>query len=525
MPLLPLIEQTEDGFLEVVLLPKLALLMKRVLACVCSNLRFRLSALFRASTLSVLRCDAIWSNVLFVASLRNLQVLSVEGEGVLELGRLRKLPRLKVTPELGRLSALFLGGTIAAGNLVLRLSDGVTTRNLEALAQALQPPALLQLSDVDIAAMIGTWAARIHRLQEYPSNAPSCDAPEIQQAFVDALPMQAHIGAMIQCARQSGPPLPIFRRFPRGIMLAALNQERSFKLLSKRYILSYAADEPWNDRDFVLEALQHDGHALLHASAEMQGAREVVLAAVQNNGCALEHASTELRGDRGVVLAAVQQAGHAALKYASVELWGDYEVVLAAVQKNGCALEHASKELRGNRGVVLAAVQQAGHAALKYASVELIGDREFVLAAVQQDSRVLKFAAVELRCDRNVVLAAVHQNGHALEYATEELRGDRELILAAVKSNGKALMWASDELRGDREVVLLAKEHNPIAIEYASDEFPWRQYWPELAPDPKRYSNRKAPKSAEHALSQLLLEYTKKSRRIRNGRQAPDRLP
>ena len=51
------------------------------------------------------------------------------------------------------------------------------------------------------------------------------------------------------------------------------------------------------DREFLMEAVKQNGHALEYASAELKGDREIVMAAVKQNGDALEYASDELKGD------------------------------------------------------------------------------------------------------------------------------------------------------------------------------------------------------------------------------------
>ncbi len=46
-----------------------------------------------------------------------------------------------------------------------------------------------------------------------------------------------------------------------------------------------------SDREIVLAAVQHDGHALRHASEELLASRKFVPTAAQLTGLALQHAS------------------------------------------------------------------------------------------------------------------------------------------------------------------------------------------------------------------------------------------
>ena len=56
----------------------------------------------------------------------------------------------------------------------------------------------------------------------------------------------------------------------------------------------------WEDKEFVLAAVQQSGDALGSASEELRADKEVVLAAVQQNGDALEYALAELQADKEV---------------------------------------------------------------------------------------------------------------------------------------------------------------------------------------------------------------------------------
>jgi len=140
-----------------------------------------------------------------------------------------------------------------------------------------------------------------------------------------------------------------------------------------------------------------------------------------------------LKNDKEIVMAAVAHDGHA-LRHASEELKNDKEIVMAAVAQDGHALRHASKELKNDKEIVMAAVAQDGHA-LEYASKELKNDKEIVMAAVAQDGDALVYASEELKNDKEIVMAAVVQNGDALVYASKELKNDQEIVMAAKARN------------------------------------------------------------------------------------------
>ena len=63
----------------------------------------------------------------------------------------------------------------------------------------------------------------------------------------------------------------------------------------------------WDNKDFVLEQVGYNGHALEYASEELKNDKEVVLVAVKQEGIALEYASKELRNDKELILEAIKQ--------------------------------------------------------------------------------------------------------------------------------------------------------------------------------------------------------------------------
>jgi hypothetical protein len=273
----------------------------------------------------------------------------------------------------------------------------------------------------------------------------------------------------------------------------------------------------WQDREFVLNAVQQRGMSLYRAAPEFKEDREIVLAAVKNHGPALHYASREFLDDEEIVFIAAQK-GAISLEKVSERLRDNREIVLAAVNSFGINLKYASERLQNDRDIIIAAIGKYG-SVLQYTSAECRDDREIVLASVLAWSSSLQYASERLRDDSEVVRAAVQASPWALEYASERLRGDREIVieaarnynsvlqhaseeiqndknlvlelnsqehsrpyipkplqddrkvvLAAVRKDGLALMNASRALRNDRELILAAVESRPEALGFASDE-------------------------------------------------------
>jgi len=246
---------------------------------------------------------------------------------------------------------------------------------------------------------------------------------------------------------------------------------RVLKSLSNGNIdaLECANDALKQDQEFMLSAVQKNGHALQHASEKLRADKKVILEAVRQNGYALQHANDALKQDREFVLKAVRLNGDA-LKYASDILRNDREIVLVALNENmdydkyhqgdflkECSsLRYASDSLKRDREFVLKTMGIGGSDALKHASDALKGDRKFVLEAMRRNGKALQYASDESLKDQEIVLEAVRQNGKALKYADNLLRGDRVFVLSAVEKNGDALQYASEKLQGDPEIKVTA---------------------------------------------------------------------
>ena len=147
--------------------------------------------------------------------------------------------------------------------------------------------------------------------------------------------------------------------------------------------------------------------------------------------------------DRNFVLDEVRKDGRL-LKNAK-NFQNDRELVLEAIRSKGSALKYASEDLKNDRDFVLEAIKRKG-VALRYASPVLKSDRDFVLNAIKCKSVALKYANPSFKNDRNFVLEAVKNNGLALRYA-REFQDDTEIVETAIKQNKNAIKYASLEIQ------------------------------------------------------------------------------
>lgn len=103
----------------------------------------------------------------------------------------------------------------------------------------------------------------------------------------------------------------------------------------------------FDQRHFVMAALEKDPLILRFASSNLKADKELVLRAVKSCWKALEYASEELRSDLDVVATALAQT-QSALQFAAESIKDNYDLVLEAVKTDPQALGFASKRLRAD---------------------------------------------------------------------------------------------------------------------------------------------------------------------------------
>ncbi|KAG2387163.1 hypothetical protein C9374_001495 [Naegleria lovaniensis] len=274
-----------------------------------------------------------------------------------------------------------------------------------------------------------------------------------------------------------------------------------------------------HDKEFVLNHIKKYGYGLQY-SPSLQGDRNFVLQAVQHNGMEIQFVSDHVRNDKQVVLEAIKQNEYAleftfsifcrygwkfilevlpycpeAMGRASTEQRKDREMVKSAMKINGLALRfiHLNIDSKHDQEIVLEAIKQ-NKDALREATDFFLKDHDFLLKAlkliypefesldslyyskkevmiklVQDFDFFLQFASNELRNDREFVLHAV-RNGNSIFFASEVLRSDKEIALAAVNHNGYALRFISDHLKRDKEIVLAAINQDPLSLSCAPED-------------------------------------------------------
>lgn len=206
----------------------------------------------------------------------------------------------------------------------------------------------------------------------------------------------------------------------RGIIQKDLNDDREsiLTILKGSNKISFF-NLPFRHRDdleIATLAVKQKWTNLKHVSDRLKSNRYIVSLASHQNIKALRFAHKSIRGDRDFILDQVRKNGHA-LQYSNLRY--DHEVVLEAVKQNGLALQYA---LIQTDDIVLAAVADNGNT-LQYINHKT---KNLVLRAVKRDGNALRYAPM-YSDDFEVAKTAVTNRWTAIKFVSDRLRKDPEI--------------------------------------------------------------------------------------------------
>lgn len=210
---------------------------------------------------------------------------------------------------------------------------------------------------------------------------------------------------------------------------------------------------------------------------------QFVFDAIQINGKAILYASESLLNDRNFVLKVIDSNPFKFGNYLDAPIWpggkyelsmcisknfrDDKEVMLKIVQYCGGSLQFASETFKNDRDIVIAAIQQYGYS-YRYASHDLQNDYDIFMIVLKRDIDIMEIAPYLFRNDKEIQIFASINGG--LQYVSEYLQNDRNIILKAVSFCGTELQFAPDKLKDDLKIVTKAIQQTGWSIQYASDK-------------------------------------------------------
>mmetsp|Transcript_19098 Transcript_19098/g.44671 ORF Transcript_19098/g.44671 Transcript_19098/m.44671 type:complete len:266 (-) Transcript_19098:129-926(-) len=159
---------------------------------------------------------------------------------------------------------------------------------------------------------------------------------------------------------------------------AESSKEKALKKVRRNGFALQILDEAHKaDPEVVLAAVEHSGHALLHAAGSLLSNRDFIMKVVQRSGVAMQHVPTDLKSDKEVALTACKTWGYA-LRYVSDILKANKEVVMTAITGAGNALRYASSSMQADKEVVDLALANSNGGALDHVSQDMIQDVDFL---------------------------------------------------------------------------------------------------------------------------------------------------
>ena len=245
---------------------------------------------------------------------------------------------------------------------------------------------------------------------------------------------------MMKVVKESGFALQfasdIIRETHFDIVLAAVQRNG--------HAVEYALGKLKLNRDIALAAVSENSHGLKYIDETLKGDAEIVLTAMSGRGRGawiLQFADKSLFDNKEFILAAIQHDGFA-LEYANDKMKKDPRIVIAAMRETIHALQFAHYNIRTNRDFVKRVVHNIGW------FDKLVDNKiEYILEALTRNGLALQYALQEHKGDKNIVLCAMRQNVRALKYANISLTNNYEFMKNAVSLNPDALYYATTRVQ------------------------------------------------------------------------------
>jgi len=168
-------------------------------------------------------------------------------------------------------------------------------------------------------------------------------------------------------------------------MIRGRNLEKAFEYV-KLGKFRKVSKKLWEDRDFVMEAIKINPHALGSASPVLRIDPEIAFFAVERSSSTIIYVGKKLQDNKELVLKAVSKDGHV-LAYISDRLKNDEDVVLAAIKNNGFAIIEANERFINIKKYALIALKQNGFV-MKYYKDEFKQNPQFIKASLIGITRV-----------------------------------------------------------------------------------------------------------------------------------------
>ena len=181
------------------------------------------------------------------------------------------------------------------------------------------------------------------------------------------------------------------------------------------YIHSIKHSDYWANKEFVLNAIEHDSEFYKFASLELQNDKDVVLKVVETNGHYIQSIPNDLKYDRDVIRASLKTSIKG-IDFISKEMKKDIKFYVELMKINPYVYISSSIIIKNNREIALELSSSIG-GYFSYFPTKFRDDKEIVLNNVRNHGLSLKHVSERLRKDEYVITTAVNNNKNAIDYA------------------------------------------------------------------------------------------------------------
>ncbi len=260
--------------------------------------------------------------------------------------------------------------------------------------------------------------------------------------------------------------------------------------------------EKRNNRNYILEALRHNGLIFKHIGAQFQNDKELALTAIEQDAEVwsmlpfklledadlleevirinpllitnyLEHKNYDILIHKKLLFIAIEEIGVDALWEVDSEIFKDIDIIVAALKSPygqhiwEAILHDAGTEY--SKKIIEAGYNLYGDKVLALNYSNLTNDRQVVESVISIDGHLMNFVNQEFKMDKSTIEKAILNDADSFRFIPESLKDDRSFILKLVSMNGKILSKLNNDLKNDKEIVRLAMLQDYDTLEYASD--------------------------------------------------------
>jgi hypothetical protein len=217
------------------------------------------------------------------------------------------------------------------------------------------------------------------------------------------------------------------------------------------HVLKYASDALLDSGDFIIEAAEVNGAAVLYASQRL----------IRKNSDIIRNLMIRLglTRDSKVLLSMIQQNPEV-IAWASEALWKDDVFIHTAISLHPYVLKYIPYKYRASQIV---------HRSLVNTSANIRNDDVFMFDLAKTNIDLLGCASEKMRGNAAVILELTLRDHRALDYINDNLKHDRDFWLSVVEIDHELLAMADVSIRSSEEFMYNAVDIHGMSLRFAEE--------------------------------------------------------